>query len=128
MEKEFVDYELASRLMEMGFDEPCIAIYDEDTKKLSITHQFANLNISTHNNLSSCDFIVPAPLWKQVTDWLEHKEIFCIIDMRIEDGLFKWYPVVKTVEKYDEVITELRPRGKKIDALIDAINVALNLV
>ena len=30
MEKEFVTYELALKLKELGFNEPCIATYDED--------------------------------------------------------------------------------------------------
>ena len=56
------------------------------------------------------------------------KELFCSAEMRIEDGLFKWYPVVKTVVDYEEVKVELSPRGTKQNALINIITHALTLI
>lgn len=32
MKKEFVPYELAVKLKELGFDEPCLAVFNESKK------------------------------------------------------------------------------------------------
>lgn len=37
-EKEFVPYQESLKLKELGFDEPCIAFYEEDTNKLVTFH------------------------------------------------------------------------------------------
>lgn len=80
-----------------------------------------------HQDLIKTKFVA-APLWDQLIEWLDKKEIFCSADMRIENGLFKWYPVIKEVEHYEEVRTELKPRDTKINALRDAILHALTLI
>ena len=56
MEKEFVPYELAVKLKELGFDEPCIA-----------THGYLELYINTD------DGHLKAPLYQQVFRWFREK-------------------------------------------------------
>jgi hypothetical protein len=69
MQKEFVTYEIAVILKVIGFNEPCIAYYVNDTFKFKIyLNKDANYNYDfTVGNL------VAAPLWQQVIDWLREK-------------------------------------------------------
>ena len=69
MEKEFVTYEIALALKELGFDEECFNVYDElgfiqDEKEMD------KLNLIKLN----------APLWQQVIDWFrENRDIDIVI-------------------------------------------------
>jgi hypothetical protein len=56
MEKEFVPYELAVKLKQLGFDEPCIA-----------THGYLELYINTD------DGHLKAPLYQQAFRWFREK-------------------------------------------------------
>ena len=58
MEKEFIPYEQALELKELGFDEECIFIY-----------QYPNLDVK-----------VPAPLYQQAFRWFreKHDKLGCI--------------------------------------------------
>ncbi len=59
MEKEFVTYEIALKLKELGFDETCLANY-LSTKKLDIS-------------LWRHGFDIPAPLYQQAFRWFREK-------------------------------------------------------
>lgn len=67
MEKQFVTYEIAVALKELGFDEPCMGLYYIENK------EFSKTNYSHSNIVKSNDFIVDAPLWQQVIDWFRVK-------------------------------------------------------
>ena len=69
MEKEFVTYEIALALKELGFDEPCFGYYGIENE--------LNFEISCNldHNLTRRNFMT-APLWQQVIDWLDSKNIF----------------------------------------------------
>lgn len=56
MNKEFVPYELALKLKQLGFDEPCIA-----------THGYLELYINTD------DGHIKAPLYQQAFRWFREK-------------------------------------------------------
>lgn len=58
MEKEFVPYELALRLKELGFDEPCFGYYKHE--ELLIEGKYKN---SDHG------FSVSAPTWQSAFRW-----------------------------------------------------------
>ena len=62
LEEQFVTYEIALKLKELGFDEKCFKVYDElgfiqDEKEMD------ELNLIKLN----------APLWQQVIDWFREK-------------------------------------------------------
>ena len=83
MEKEFVPYEIALRLKELGFDERCFAIfYQEKFMNGHIEPYVWNLvnSIKTNSDCNSID-IVTAPLWQQVIDWFDNKNIIIGIDI-----------------------------------------------
>lgn len=65
MEKEFIPYEQALDLKELGFDEPCLAFYDKDLK-LIITG-VAKLRYAPK---------LYAPLYQQAFRWFREKYNF----------------------------------------------------
>jgi len=66
MEKEFVPYEIALVLKELGFDEPCFGGYDKETKKLWIG------NIEGYEQFNR-DFYILAPTYSQCFRWFRNK-------------------------------------------------------
>ena len=67
MEKQFVPYELAVKLKELGFDEPCFGYYKNE--RLKACPRWVVLNQSS--NLSDNDCV--APLWQQAFYWFREK-------------------------------------------------------
>ena len=72
MKKLFVTYQIASKLKELGFDEPCLMYYyKDDENKLH-----SNVSTSTLRGamISEEDFNeerqILAPLWQQAIHWL----------------------------------------------------------
>jgi hypothetical protein len=61
MEKEFVPYELALRIKQLGFDEPCFGFYDEWDNNKPIGGNYP------------CDGINSAPTWHQAFRWFREK-------------------------------------------------------
>lgn len=62
MKNQFIPYELAVKLKELGFDEVCLAFYD-GTKAFTY---------SPNNNKIYAVKIL-APLWQQAFDWFREK-------------------------------------------------------
>lgn len=62
MEKEFIPYELALKLKELGFNEECGAYYSPMDNKLS------NIGI-----VSISSRVLKAPLWQQVFSWFRNE-------------------------------------------------------
>jgi hypothetical protein len=70
MKDLFVPYELAVRLKEKGFNEPCLATYHKEYKSI----------IPVYAKFTDQD-VFKAPLWQQVIDWLmEEKKIYMHVD------------------------------------------------
>jgi hypothetical protein len=65
MKKEFISYEQALELKELGFNEPCFATYDEDIElELQDFEQ-------TYDTFPS--HIIAVPLYQQVFRWFREK-------------------------------------------------------
>ena len=60
MDKEFVQYQQALSLKELGFDEPCLATYSGETFDSSVQFQ-------------SDDYFTAAPLFSQAFRWFREK-------------------------------------------------------
>ena len=72
MEKEFVSYEIALKLKELGFDEPCFTYYYELTSNLR-THLAIDIrNAWTYSGNKKLGFTL-APLYQQVFKWFRNK-------------------------------------------------------
>ena len=82
MKSQFVSYEIALALKELGFDEPCIARFNSDGN-LIILRQTATSVMSLVSTIKNSeditlfigDVVTPicAPLWQQVIDWFREK-------------------------------------------------------
>lgn len=73
MKDQFIPYELAVKLKELGFNEECIATFDEDE---NFELQDFEQNYDTFPS-----HIIAAPLWQQAFDWFRDKY-----------GLHIWFP------------------------------------
>ena len=119
MHQEFVYYGLALTLKAKGFNQRCLAYYDEKHVLKPVDTDFIDFRPISNE-------LVKAPLWQQAISWLDKKEIYCTAELRIDDGLFKWYPVIKIIIDYQFKTIELKPRYDKFLALSDSIINALD--
>ena len=66
MEKEFIPYEIALKLKELGFDEECLAWYYLPANTSSENDYILALDSETPENQI---VYIKAPLWQQCIDW-----------------------------------------------------------
>ena len=79
MQKQFVTYEIALKLKELGFDEPCLGRFvGENTFILDSGELSQKQNTTTYAPLS--------PLWQQVIDWFREKHNIHISIPNYYDG------------------------------------------
>jgi len=71
MNKEFISYEEALELKELGYDEPCIAFYELDNKQVQVVGVEQRYN--NPELLRMKDFC--APLYQQAFRWFREKGI-----------------------------------------------------
>jgi hypothetical protein len=101
MNKEFIPYEQALALKELGFDEPCIGYYNID--------QF-NLKTPTFNMVKPFEheWCLPAPLYQQAFRWFREKHElrpFIELDVDCEPSYYNAYVQCSLVyhgESYEE--------------------------
>jgi hypothetical protein len=85
MEKEFILYEQALELKELGFDEPCLGLF-----------KFANLSLEypylTNTGLSNSnlDKYCSAPLYQQAFRWFREKHDMCSFIQRFEGRVYDY--------------------------------------
>jgi len=67
MEKEFVPYELALRMKQLGFDEPCLGFYNKEDRP--------NLGYCTNSfqDDTTLEIKCTAPLYQQAFRWFREK-------------------------------------------------------
>jgi GT2 family glycosyltransferase len=66
MDKEFVTYEVALALKELGFDEPCLAYYDD--VELQTPHLSVGRGVKTLSDMQE-GYYKLGPLYQQVFRW-----------------------------------------------------------
>ena len=71
MNKEFIPYEEALALKELGFDEPCFAKYEKD----GLFQLFHTIEVAAYLTINSngVNGIVCAPLYQQAFRWFREK-------------------------------------------------------
>jgi hypothetical protein len=98
MEKEFVSYEIALKLKELGFDEPCFTYYYELSSNLR-THLAIDIRYAwTYLGTNKLGFTL-APLYQQAFRWFREKHD---IDISINTTYSKYNE--NTSKKYGGVI------------------------
>jgi hypothetical protein len=84
MEKEFVTYELALRMKELGFDEPCFAFYSKI---------YGLMTTSPTNKVNEFAGEVILPLYQQAFRWFRDKyDLYPSINIYND----KWLCVIKS--------------------------------
>ena len=74
MKEQFVTYEIALKLKELGFNEECLAYYHDKTEPYLCRYLDSNngaFNINCRHVLFDTD--CTAPLWQQAIDWFIEK-------------------------------------------------------
>lgn len=96
MKNQFTPLELALRLKDLGFNETCIAFYDNED--LMIIHLLAMDLNNAHFDKYEGGSKVTAPLWQQAFDWLLEKNDYQTIPVirKTLDGKYHC-----SGEKYD---------------------------
>ena len=109
MEKQFVTYEIALKLKELGFDEECLACFHTfltTDNKLPLFRNFIiNKNSAIKNHVS-------APLWQQVIDWCDLNGL--LIGTIIIDNLYK-----STINKINYETELFHSRNESIKRAIE---------
>ena len=131
MNKEFVTHDIAVRLYEKGFDEPCIAHYTstggfrcsyygypDDPEKEFTSYRNSEIHI---------DGWVMAPLYQQVLDWFRKKHymhVHITMDPDVYHSILNYYGETLSTELEKEGICLLRlnrPTGQSYDQALDQI-------
>jgi hypothetical protein len=96
MNKEFIPYEQALELKELGFDEACVCYYDiDDLYKLKPTPMVEEIN-SFHFNFIST--MVAAPLYQQAFRWFREKYgLVALIDIGMHEFSYKIFKNEKSI-------------------------------
>ena len=94
MKEQFCTFEIALKLKELGFDEPCLGYYEQtlDSRPLIITNYEEDLYLK-------------APLWQQAISFLFDKLDF-------------WYPYLRIEIFSDNSGQWIQPKDDGIDELI----------
>ena len=93
MKKEFVPYELAVKLKELGFDEPCLGNYRLPSNRLITEWEI--------NNTPEHVLGISVPLYQQAFRWFREKyELYSTIMFRVsmEDNNEYWDWLIKGEE------------------------------
>ena len=74
LQKDFVPYELSLKMKELGFDEPCLAIYDNITDENDKDDSDRFFYIRTEGWPKELfDKVTPVPLFSQCFGWFREK-------------------------------------------------------
>lgn len=87
MNKEFVTYEIAKELKDLGFDEPCIGSYSN--KK---TFNFTKGGLMYKTTPCEPEFCI-APLWQQAFRWFRDKHSLIAVPLYI-GGDYRYYDIL----------------------------------
>jgi len=96
MNKEFIPYEIALGLKELGFDEPCLASWNFYTKEL---------NYNSQPSIFTSEDVIQLPLYQQAFRWFREKyNLQVYIDFYHKDSYF--YKIKSQVGKEISNTTE----------------------
>jgi len=85
MKDQFVTYEIAKRLKELGFNESCLGYFDKDSQEF-IWSVGGTVNHEDGDELEyNC---ISAPLWQQAIDWLREKHNIEVIIQPVSCSCF----------------------------------------
>ena len=129
MEKEFIPYEQALALKELGFNEPCFAVYnDPDFMPIRKLHGWENDELdNVINSIYSEGGFVTAPLYQQAFRWFREKHKLSGIPQYFTGG-FYCYTIndMKDTKESNRLFTEFETYEQAqlecIKKLIEIVN------
>ena len=111
MEKQFVTYEIALKLKELGFSVPCFSDYTENGNLMDIGDYSNDDKIGEldgHSYYISC----LSPLWQQAIDWCDSKGL--LVGTIVVDNLYK-----STINKINYETELFHSRNESIKRAIE---------
>jgi hypothetical protein len=116
MEKEFIPYEQALALKELGFDEPCFGRYDSLKVLVTISRPKSNSYYK-----GSVPSFLATPLYQQVFRWFrENHSIFSSVDVNYR------YKIYVNDEFFEESITYNSHEEAGLECLKKLIEIVKN--
>jgi len=97
MEKEFIPYELALELRQLGFDEPCLAYWDDD--------KVFNLNEEYLKGTDMDSTWLTAPTYSQAFRWFREKHNLEYQIMKSANGNYSAVIHLNTQEYLEKIST-----------------------
>lgn len=86
IEKEFIPYNEALALKELGFDEPCLSYYEGESFSYHLT-----------TTKGSDGYIISAPLYQQALRWFRDKKLsdacVCRYQSKDDGGIYFYYVI-----------------------------------
>ena len=107
MKEQFVTYEIALKLKELGFNEPCLGIFDF-TKEVytgSKPEHFDSQEKVQYIFGNEKNQVILAPLWQQAIDFLKTRKVLVaeILD-GWEYGAYEWDDFIYTDTKEEAIL------------------------
>jgi len=119
MNKEFIPYEQALELKELGFDEPCFRWYDERFK--DDLHQD---KYNTNKDLFMTDLDCSSPLYQQAFRWFREKYgLHAVVDIDISD---EWYFSIFNLNTKRNAEVEVLPKDERYNSYEESELACLN--
>lgn len=126
MENQFVPYELAVKLKELGFDEECLYVRQKDCPEFLYTPtDYEDYPESVYTE-------VLIPLWQQAFDWFREKHDLHSVIMLHSDSSSNnllYAPMIdimkpkhKAILDFDDYITHEKAREKCLEKLIEIVS------
>jgi len=75
MKKEFLPYELAVKLKELGFDEPCLGFYNHQGQLILMAQEDESSIETYKNSYVEMGMQYAAPLYQQAFRWFREKYV-----------------------------------------------------
>ena len=123
MEKEFITYNQALALKELGFDEPCFGYYqksavigDATILPIQIRNKASNFNDNEYSKMG-----VPfcsAPLYQQAFRWFREKHNLMFQIFYLRNGNYAVL-IHRTTPEYMDLIDQVNPSSGCVDEVVD---------
>lgn len=122
MENQFVPYDIALKLKELGFNEHCFASYTN--KDLSFVRElFGDVIASRYSINNDVDYSteITAPLYQQVFEWFRNNNNMHHNIVHQESSSQEWYNAYVEGEKIDECGSYRQSQMACINKLIELV-------
>lgn len=126
MENEFVPFELAVKLKDLGFTKNCFGTYCKNLTPLPESHSLWLNSDKWMSSYDMCEPICEAPLWQQVFDWFREKHNLHAVVYRIDGDISAWDWTINNSpdDDFNTELIETFPEARQacLEKLIEIVN------